>query len=112
MRWVVVLATLFAPGLLAKRRSNLPSDGELQISRNMPSDICSVVAKTGDSVSVHYTGWTFADGKKFDSSRDRKQPFTFKLGAGQVIKGWDQGVLGMCVGDKRRLGATFARGRG
>jgi len=59
-------------------------------------------AKKGDRVSVHYTGWLL-DGTKFDSSRDRNQPFGFTLGAGEVIAGWDQGVAGMKVGGKRKL---------
>jgi FKBP-type peptidyl-prolyl cis-trans isomerase len=59
-------------------------------------------AKAGHSVTVHYVG-TLTDGSKFDSSRDRGQGFTFKLGAGQVIRGWDQGVAGMKVGGVRKL---------
>lgn len=58
--------------------------------------------KTGQRVVVHYTG-TLENGKKFDSSRDRNQPFDFKIGAGQVIKGWDEGLSTMQVGGQRRL---------
>src|SRR6202035_5418646 len=66
-------------------------------------------ATTGKEVSVHYTGWLHdpkskdLHGKKFDSSRDRGEPFAFRLGAGQVIRGWDQGVAGMNVGGRRTL---------
>jgi FKBP-type peptidyl-prolyl cis-trans isomerase len=60
-------------------------------------------AKKGDTVEVHYTGWLAKDGKKFDSSVDRKRTFKFALGAGKVIKGWDEGVAGMKVGGKRKL---------
>ncbi len=59
-------------------------------------------AKTGDKVKVHYTGW-LTTGKKFDSSVDAKQPFDFTIGAGDVIKGWEEGVAGMKVGGKRQL---------
>jgi FKBP-type peptidyl-prolyl cis-trans isomerase FkpA len=63
-------------------------------------------AKKGDDVSVHYTGWLYNNGeqgKKFDSSKDRNDPFEFPLGAGHVIQGWDEGVQGMQVGGTRRL---------
>ncbi len=64
------------------------------------------LAAAGQSVTVHYTGWLMyggAAGKKFDSSRDRNDPFVFDLGEGQVIKGWDEGVQGMKVGGSRKL---------
>ncbi len=63
-------------------------------------------AKSGMIVEMHYTGWLWEDGKrgkKFDSSHDRNQTFKFQLGAGQVIKGWDEGIVGMKVGGKREL---------
>jgi len=63
-------------------------------------------AAAGQHVSVHYTGWLYQDGEqgaKFDSSRDRNDPFGFPLGAGMVIKGWDEGVQGMKIGGQRTL---------
>lgn len=68
-------------------------------------------AKAGNLVSVHYTGW-LTDGSKFDSSKDRNEPFDFNLGAGQVIKGWDEGVQGMQVGGVRKLTIPAALGYG
>lgn len=59
-------------------------------------------AKNGDTVTVHYTG-LLTDGTKFDSSLDRGEPFSFTLGAGRVIVGWDQGIVGMKIGEKRKL---------
>ncbi|VVD91224.1 FKBP-type peptidyl-prolyl cis-trans isomerase [Pandoraea terrigena] len=59
-------------------------------------------ATPGNTVTVHYTGW-LTDGKKFDSSKDRNDPFAFVLGGGMVIRGWDEGVAGMKVGGKRKL---------
>lgn len=69
------------------------------------------VATAGKTVSVHYTGW-LPNGEKFDSSRDRNQPFGFTLGAGEVIAGWDEGVAGMKVGGRRKLVIPPALGYG
>jgi FKBP-type peptidyl-prolyl cis-trans isomerase len=68
-------------------------------------------AKSGQSITVHYTG-TLENGNKFDSSRDKNQPFTLVLGAGQVIKGWDAGLQGMKVGERRKLTIPAALGYG
>lgn len=73
------------------------------------------IAQAGQRVSVHYTGWLDQSGEKgtkFDSSVDRREPFVFSLGQGQVIKGWDEGVAGMQVGEKRILFIPSAFGYG
>ena len=82
---------------------------QMRLRENMPElQIEEIVEGSGNSpnqgqtVVVHYTGW-LTDGKKFDSSVDRGQPFEFQIGVGQVIQGWDQGVLTMKVGGKRKL---------
>ncbi|NLY64316.1 MAG: FKBP-type peptidyl-prolyl cis-trans isomerase [Alcaligenaceae bacterium] len=69
-------------------------------------------AQSGQHVTVHYTGWLLDNGAKFDSSKDRNQPFSFPLGAGHVIKGWDQGVVGMKIGGKRKLTIPASLGYG
>ena len=76
----------------------------LQFTDNVVGD--GAEAKAGQHVTVHYTGWLYNDGEqgaKFDSSRDRNDPFDFPLGAGMVIKGWDEGVQGMKIGGQRTL---------
>jgi FKBP-type peptidyl-prolyl cis-trans isomerase len=73
---------------------------DMQIETLKPGD--GTEAKSGDQVTVHYVG-TLTDGKKFDSSRDRGRGFSFALGKGKVIKGWDQGVAGMKIGEVRKL---------
>ncbi|XP_051134076.1 FK506-binding protein 2-like [Andrographis paniculata] len=75
---------------------------ELQIGVKHKPKTCEFHAHKGDNVKVHYKG-TLTDGTVFDSSYERGDPIEFELGSGQVIKGWDQGLLGMCVGEKRKL---------
>ncbi|MEZ0371385.1 MAG: FKBP-type peptidyl-prolyl cis-trans isomerase [Candidatus Sericytochromatia bacterium] len=79
---------------------NSKAPAGLQIEDSKVGD--GAEAKAGDFVRVHYTG-TLSNGEKFDSSRDRGEPFEFELGAGEVIQGWDQGVAGMKVGGQRKL---------
>jgi FKBP-type peptidyl-prolyl cis-trans isomerase FkpA len=95
--------------------------GRSNITQLMKQDVktgSGVEATPGRRVQVHYTGWLYDEGqsdhkgRKFDSSRDRNEPFTFRLGAGEVIPGWDQGVAGMKVGGERTLTIPPALGYG
>lgn len=80
--------------------STVTTDSGLQYEDLQVGD--GAEATPGKTVTVHYTGW-LTDGKKFDSSKDRNDPFAFVLGGGMVIRGWDEGVVGMKVGGKRKL---------
>ncbi|KAF5286775.1 hypothetical protein FQR65_LT12445 [Abscondita terminalis] len=75
---------------------------KLKIGVKRRVDNCTVKSKKGDLLHVHYKG-NLEDSEEFDSSYSRGQPLTFTLGSGQVIKGWDQGLVGMCVGEQRKL---------
>jgi FKBP-type peptidyl-prolyl cis-trans isomerase FkpA len=103
---LAVTAPLFLIGLGSQDAGAEPARGRqedasaLQVVDEIVGE--GAAAASGDRVTVHYTGW-LTDGTKFDSSKDRNQPFVFALGAGSVIRGWDQGVVGMKVGGKRRL---------
>ncbi|XP_049827579.1 FK506-binding protein 2 isoform X2 [Schistocerca gregaria] len=90
-----LLGALLAAGCHAK-------ESDFKVEKLFVPDECTEKSKTGDMLTMHYRG-TLDDGKQFDSSHDRDQPFSFQLGVGQVIKGWDQGLVDMCVGERRRL---------
>ncbi|KAL2914757.1 Peptidyl-prolyl cis-trans isomerase fpr2 [Polyrhizophydium stewartii] len=80
-----------------------PKTLQIGIKKRIPSEDCKVKSKNGDLLSMHYTGRLFSNGQEFDSSIPRGEPLDFTLGAGQVIRGWDQGLQNMCIGEKRRL---------
>jgi len=100
---VCIALVAFAPVITA--------EDEVKIEvMHKPVD-CEEKTKNGQMLTMHYKG-TFEDGKQFDSSHDRNQPFTFQIGVGQVVKGWDKGLLDMCVGEKRRLTVPPSLGYG
>merc|ERR1712062_573068 len=99
---LLVAATMAEPEL---------KDSGLKVEYISKPDACDKVARNGDMLSMHYVG-TLESGAKFDSSYDRSEPFKFQIGVGQVIKGWEEGVLGMCVGEKRKLIVPPALGYG
>lgn len=79
------------------------ADAQLRIGIKKRVEGCTRKTKDGDKLAMHYTGTLYKNGEKFDSSVDRGTPFEFTLGQGMVIKGWDRGLQGMCVGEKRKL---------
>lgn len=110
LRTLRLIATLSILLLTACRQAPPYTGGDVaELQRIDIATGQGAVAQAGDEVSVHYTGWLYDQhapdkrGRKFDSSRDRGQPFVFLLGAGRVIRGWDDGVAGMHVGGKREL---------
>ena len=98
MKTSVILLTL--AGLAVAEPEVRPSGLKIEVLE-VP-EACDKKAANGQILSMHYTG-TLEDGTKFDSSVDRNEPFKFQIGVGQVIRGWEEGVLGMCVGEKRSL---------
>jgi FKBP-type peptidyl-prolyl cis-trans isomerase FkpA len=107
---LMIVAASFGCG--GTEPDNMASQGQSNITELQKVDAqqgTGAEAAPGQRVTVHYTGWLYDEGKgdkkgtKFDSSRDRNEPFTFRLGAGEVITGWDQGVAGMKVGGQRTL---------
>ena len=104
-KYIVFLGLILSVAAYAVAQSNMTTtDTGLQYIDHTVGDGAEAVA--GVTVQVHYTGWLWVDslrGAKFDSSVDRGQPFQFRLGAGSVIGGWDEGVAGMKIGGKREL---------
>nr|ADM73894.1 FK506 binding-like protein [Picea sitchensis]ADM73896.1 FK506 binding-like protein [Picea sitchensis]ADM73906.1 FK506 binding-like protein [Picea sitchensis] len=96
---VLLLLLCIAFSSVVAKKSDV---SELQIGVKYKPKSCNIQAHKGDRIKVHYRG-SLTDGTVFDSSFERGDPIEFEIGSGQVIKGWDQGLLGMCVGEKRKL---------
>merc|ERR1719464_2701278 len=106
MAKLLLLTCLFIiASFVQSARPDLESDAQLRIGvkKRIPAEECTIKSRSGDKLSMHYVGTLRKDDSKFDSSRDRDSPFEFTLGSGQVIKGWDQGLVDMCIGEVRKL---------
>jgi FKBP-type peptidyl-prolyl cis-trans isomerase len=122
--WMIALAGVAIAGLAgspvaAQKAPNAPTKVGANKFKTLPGGLKYAILKPGKgktavhgNVQVHYSGWLQSNRKKFDSSLDRNEPFTFELGHGEVIKGWDQGVKGMKEGEKRQLVVPAALGYG
>ncbi|KAI9100457.1 peptidyl-prolyl cis-trans isomerase FKBP2-like protein [Phlyctochytrium arcticum] len=98
----VLASAAFADGDVKPKRP-APTGLLIGIKKRVAAEDCKIKTQRGDRVTMHYRGTLYDTGEQFDASYDRADPFKFVLGAGQVIKGWDQGLVGMCVGEKRKL---------
>mmetsp|Transcript_16201 Transcript_16201/g.31124 ORF Transcript_16201/g.31124 Transcript_16201/m.31124 type:complete len:151 (-) Transcript_16201:973-1425(-) len=98
----IVFPSVFSSHATAKVHGSKKSVSELNLKVLSKPETCTKRTKNGDKLQMHYSGF-LTDGKKFDSSLDRERPFDFTLGKGMVIKGWELGLLDMCVGEKRKL---------
>ncbi|CAE6502947.1 unnamed protein product [Rhizoctonia solani] len=105
-------ASYIIAGLLSLASTAFAHEGGLNIDAYHVPKECPLRSQNGDKLSMHYTGTLEKDGSKFDSSRDRNQPFDFAIGSGQVIQGWEKGLLDMCVGEKRKLTIPATMGYG
>lgn len=97
-----ILSLCGALYITAAEENNKKKGLQIGVKKRIEPENCKLKSRKGDSLEMHYTG-KLEDGTEFDSSIPRGSPFTFTLGTGQVIKGWDQGLLGMCEGEKRKL---------
>ncbi|KAG0250418.1 Peptidyl-prolyl cis-trans isomerase fpr2 [Mortierella polycephala] len=97
---IAIISALFLASHISAGKTE-PTQLQIGVKARNPDPNC-VKTKDGDNLSMHYTGTLWATGEQFDSSKDRG-PFDFVLGQGRVIKGWEQGLRGMCVGEKRKL---------
>ncbi|KAH7488241.1 Peptidyl-prolyl cis-trans isomerase fpr2 [Phytophthora ramorum] len=103
MKFTAFIVAALMAAVQVQAKDDLPPDAQLRIGVKFRPEECTMKSQLGDTLSMHYTGTLRTDGSKFDSSLDRNQPFEFPLGAGRVIKGWDRGLVDMCIGEKRRL---------
>jgi FKBP-type peptidyl-prolyl cis-trans isomerase len=116
--FVALLAAAVAAACGGTESENMGQSNITELVRTDVRPGTGAEAASGQRVTVHYTGWLYNEsandkkGSKFDSSRDRNEPFTFRLGAGEVIRGWDEGVAGMKVGGQRTLTIPPAYGYG
>lgn len=98
----VVIASLAVLSSAEEEKKDKKKKLQIGVKKRVAPEQCTIKSKKGDTLHMHYTG-KLEDGTEFDSSIPRGEPFVFTLGAGQVIKGWDQGLLNMCEGEKRKL---------